>query len=179
MTPLDWLIVLVINGAVIGYGLYLARSTETSSEWFLGGRALPWWAVGLSMFATNVDSADIVSVTGNTFKEGIHIITVYSLGSAAGGILAAFFIVPVMYRAGFYTNAEYLEARFGPSARLLSALIQLQYRSSMLGIIMWSAHLLLTELVGLNFVAAWLFASLLLDYAHLNAQPLQGGGEEE
>lgn len=155
MTYLDWLIVLVLNGAVIGYGLYLARSTETSSEWFLGGRALPWWAVGLSMFATNVDSADIVSVTGNTFKEGLHIITVYSLGSVAGGFLAAFVIVPTMYRERFYTNAEYLEARFGPSTRVLSALIQLQYRSSMLGIIIWSGHLLLTNLVGLSGVAAW------------------------
>lgn len=167
MTPLDWLIVLVINGAVIGYGLYLARSTETSSEWFLGGRALPWWAVGLSMFATNVDSADIVSVTGNTFKEGVHILTVYSLGSIAGGILAAFVIVPTIYRAGFFTNAEYLEARFGPSTRVLSALIQLQYRSSMLGIIIWSGHLLLTRFVELNSTQAWLLIVVLVILAGL------------
>jgi len=133
MTWFDWLIVLSLNAAIIGYGLYLARGTETSSQWFLGARALPWWAVGLSMFATNVDNADLVGVTGATFTEGLHIISVYALGSAAGGILAAFFVTPAIYRAGFYTNAEYLEARFGPAARLLSALIQIQYRSSMLG----------------------------------------------
>ena len=155
MTTIDWLIVFVLNGAVIAYGIYLARGTETSSEWFLGGRALPWWAVGLSMFATNVDNADIVGVTGSTFKEGLHIISVYAVGSVAGAILAAFFVVPKIYRAGFFTNAEYLEARFGPSTRVLSALIQLQYRSSMLGLILWSAHLLLTEMVGLNLTQAW------------------------
>lgn len=155
MSPIDWLIVFVVNGAVIAYGIYLARGTETSSEWFLGGRALPWWAVGLSMFATNVDNADIVSVTGSTFKEGIHIVSVYAVGSVVGAILAAFFVVPKMYRAGFFTNAEYLEARFGPSTRVLSALIQLQYRSSMLGMMLWSAHLLLTKLVGMNLVQAW------------------------
>ncbi len=155
MSPIDWLIVFVINGAVIAYGIYLARGTETSSEWFLGGRSLPWWAVGLSMFATNVDNADIVGVTGSTFKEGLHIVSVYAVGSVAGAILAAFFVVPKMYRAGFFTNAEYLEARFGPSTRVLSALIQLQYRSSMLGLILWSAHLLLTELVGMNLLQAW------------------------
>lgn len=155
MAPIDWIIVFVLNGAVIGYGLYLARGTVTSSEWFLGGRALPWWAVGLSMFATNVDNADIVGVTGSTFKEGLHIISVYAVGSVVGAILAAFFVVPKMYRAGFFTNAEYLEARFGPSTRVLSALIQLQYRSSMLGLILWSAHLLLTELVGMNLTQAW------------------------
>ena len=167
MTLLDWLIVLILNGAVIGYGLYLARSTETSSEWFLGGRVLPWWAIGLSMFATNVDSADIVSVTGNTFKEGVHILTVYSLGSIAGGILAAFVIVPTIYRAGFYTNAEYLEARFGPATRVLSALIQLQYRSSMLGIIIWSGHLLLTRFVELSSMQAWILMCVLVLLAGL------------
>ena len=91
----------------------------------MGGRALPWWAVGLSMFATNVDNADLVGVTGTTYSDGIHIITVYACGGVAGGILAAFLVVPAIYRAGFYTNAEYLEARFGPTTRALSALIQI------------------------------------------------------
>lgn len=167
MTWFDWLIVLSLNAAIIGYGLYLAWGTETSSEWFLGARSLPWWAVGLSMFATNVDNADLVGVTGATYKEGLHIITVYALGSAAGGILAAFFVVPAIYRAGFYTNAEYLEARFGPAARLLSALIQLQYRSSMLGMMIWSAHLLLTQLVGLSAALAWLLIVALVILAGL------------
>ena len=133
MHTIDWLIVIVLNGSVIAYGFYLAGGAKSSSEWFLGRRALPWWVIGMSMFATNVDNADIVSVTGKTFNQGLHILTVYALGSAAGGILAAFFVVPAIYRAGFYTNAEYLEARFGVAARVLSALIQIQYRTSMLG----------------------------------------------
>lgn len=155
MTLFDWLIVFVLNGAVIGYGFYLARGTHSSSEWFLGSRSLPWWAVGMSMFATNVDSADLVSVTGMTYSEGIHIMTVYAMGSALGGILASFFVVPAMYRAGFYTNAEYLEARFGKVARILSALIQIQYRSSMLGLMIWSIFLLLSNLIGLEPVVSW------------------------
>ena len=87
MHPLDWLIVAVLNGAVIGLGIYLARGTKTSSELFLASRALPWWAVGLSMFATNVDNGDLVGVTTKTYLEGIHIISVYAIGSAAGAIL--------------------------------------------------------------------------------------------
>ena len=163
MHALDWLIVFVLNGAVIGYGFYLSRGTTSSSEWFLGKRALPWWAIGLSMFATNVDSADIVSVTGKTFNEGLHIITVYAIGSAFGGFLAAFCVVPAIYRAGFYTNAEYLEARFGVTTRILSALIQIQYRSSMLGLMIYSAYLLLTELKVVGPTEAWvLIVSLVI-----------------
>ena len=162
MTLLDWLIVLVVNGSIIGYGLYLARGTETSGDWFLASRSLPWWAVGLSMFATNVDNADLVGVTGMTYNEGIHVITVYALGSALGGILAAFFLVPAISRRGFYTNAEYLEARYGPAARILSALIQIQYRTSMLGMMIWSTYLVLTRLVALPPAWAWTLIVLLV-----------------
>jgi SSS family solute:Na+ symporter len=155
MTTLDWLIVLLINGSIILYGLWLARGTHSSSEWFLAARALPWWAVGLSMFATNVDNADLVGVTGMTFSEGIHVISVYALGSAMGGILAAYFIVPEISRRGFYTNAEYLEARYGPATRIISALIQIQYRTSMLGMMIWSTYLVLTRLVDIPPTLAW------------------------
>ena len=81
MTILDWLVVMVLNGGVIAFGLYLARGVRTTEDWFLGKRALAWWAVGLSMFATNVDNADLVSLTGASSTEGLHIITVHTLGS--------------------------------------------------------------------------------------------------
>ena len=155
MSSLDWSIVVGLNVGVIAYGFYLARGTSTSGEWFLGSRALPWWAVGLSMFATNIDNADLVSLSGTAYNEGMHIIVVHTLGSALGVVLAAFYVVPPMCRAGFYTNAEYLEARFGPTTRVLSALIQIQYRTSMLGLMIWSVYLLLTGLVGLEPRGAW------------------------
>jgi len=108
------------------------------------------------MFATNVDNADLVSITGVSYSEGIHVITAQTLATALGGILAAFCVVPAIYRAGMYTNAEYLEARFGPATRVLSALIQIQYRTTLLGLMMVSVLLLLTGMVGLEPVAAWL-----------------------
>lgn len=155
MTWIDWLIVLGLNGSVMAYGFYVARGAKTSRDWFLGKRSLAWWAVGLSMFATNVDNADLVSLTGTTYNEGLHIIMVHTLGSLLGASFAAFFLVPAMARAGQFTNAEYLESRFGPVARVLSALIQIQYRSSMIGLMIWSLFLLLTGFLGLGSSAAW------------------------
>ena len=156
MSWIDWLIVFVLNGSVIAYGLVLARGAKTSQDWFLGKRSLAWWAIGLSMFATNVDNADLVSLTGTTYNEGLHIIMVHTLGSLLGASFAAFFLVPAMARAGQFTNAEYLEGRFGPVARVLSALIQIQYRSSMLGLMIWSLYLLLTGFLGLSDPVSWI-----------------------
>ncbi|MGB0578531.1 MAG: sodium:solute symporter family transporter [Limisphaerales bacterium] len=155
MKPLDWLIVLLLNGGVMLWGFWVARGTKTSQDWFLGKRSLAWWAIGLSIFATNVDNADLVSMTGKTYTEGMHYLTVHTLGALIGASFAAFWLVPAIARAGQFTNAEYLESRFGPSVRVLSALIQIQYRTSMLGLMIWSVYLLLTTFLGLNSMAAW------------------------
>lgn len=155
MTALDWLIVLLLNGGVMAFGFWLARGTKTSSDWFLSRRTLAWWAIGLSIFATNVDNADLVSMTGKTYTEGMHYVTVHTLGALLGASFAAFWLVPAMARAGQFTNAEYLEARFGPSVRVLSALIQIQYRTCMLGLMIWSVFLLLTTFMKLSEPMAW------------------------
>jgi SSS family solute:Na+ symporter len=84
------------------------------------------------------------------------------VGSAVGGILACYFVVPAISRRGFYTNAEYLEARFGPAVRVLSALIQIQYRTSLLGMMIWSAYLVLTRLVEISPTAAWTLILILI-----------------
>ncbi len=162
MTLVDWMIVLCLNGAVIGYGFYLSRGTKSSSDWFLGGRSLPWWGLGLSIFATSVDNADLVSITGHVYNNGMHILTVFTLAAVLGCCVAAFAIVPVMYRAGFYTNAEFLEVRFGSSLRLFSALIQIQYRTAALGLMVWSIYLMLKGMVGLAPWQAWSIIVLLV-----------------
>lgn len=162
MTGLDWFIVFLLNGSVIAFGFYLARSTKSSSDWFLGGRSLPWWGLGLSIFATSVDNADAVSLTGYAYNHGMHIITAFTLASVCGAVLASFVVVPVLYRGGFYTNAEYLETRYGKSIRVFSALIQIQYRTSMLGLMIWSIYLMLQGLLDFTPAQCWALIALLV-----------------
>ena len=155
MSALDWLIVLGLNGAIIAYGLRRARGTSTSGEWFLSSRALPWWAVGLSLFATNMDNSEFVSATGTIASEGLHFLSAHTFGGLIGVTIATFVIVPAIYRAGLYTNSEYLEHRFGPGTRVLGALIQIQYRTSVLGLMIWSVHLTLVGVGGLRPELSW------------------------
>ncbi|WP_417375335.1 sodium:solute symporter family transporter [Gimesia maris] len=162
MSWLDWMIVFLLNGSVIAFGFYLARSTHSSSDWFLGGRSLPWWGLGLSIFATSVDNADAVSLTGYAYNHGMHIITAFTLASVCGAVLASFVVVPVLYKGGFYTNAEYLETRFGKSIRTISALIQIQYRTSMLGLMIWSIYLMLQGILDFSPLQCWSLIVLLV-----------------
>ncbi len=155
MTLLDWIIVGVFNGAIIVYGLVRSRETKTSADWFLAGRTLPWWTVGLSLYATAIDSSDLVADSGGTYDLGVSYFVFSWVGMVSGWLIAAHFIAIPMYRSGMYTNAEYLEARFSPAMRVFSAIVQVLYRTLVLGIIATTIYLVLAVIAGWGETAWW------------------------
>ena len=159
MTLLDWLIVILLNGSIIADGIFLNRGVQSSADWFLAGRSLPWWLVGVSMYATAIDSSDLVADSGGTYTLGLSYFVTNWVGVVGGWALGAFVIYPSIYRAGMYTNAEYLEARFGPSVRVLCAFIQVQYRTLVLAIIATTLYLTLSIVCGWSSGAWWAVAA--------------------
>ena len=162
MSWLDWSLVLALNGPIILYGLRRSRDTKSSADWFLAGRSLPWWIVGLSLYATAIDSSDLVADAGGTYVLGLSYFVTNWFGIVAGWYLTAHYIALPMYRAGMYTNAEYLEARFGPVARVLSAFVQVQYRTLVLGIMVTTIYLVLAIVAGWGMGAWWTVGAIAL-----------------
>lgn len=160
MTLVDWLIVILLNGSIIAYGIYLSRGVESSADWFLAGRTLPWWLVGVSMYATAIDSSDLIADAGGTYTLGFSYCVTNWVGIVGGWALGAFVIYPSIYRAGMYTNAEYLEARFGPSVRVLCVFIQVQYRTLVLAIIATTLYLTLSVVCDWGTGAWWAVAAI-------------------
>ncbi|MDA7628759.1 hypothetical protein N8843_08995 [Verrucomicrobia bacterium] len=155
MTLLDWSIVIFLNGAVIVYALKLGRNTKTSGDWFLAGKTLPFWIVGLSLYATLIDSADLIADTGGAYSLGVRLFVPNLVGVIGGWFLMAHFIAIPMYRKGMYTNAEFLEARFGLGARIISVVVQVLYRTVMIGMISTAIFLLLHVVCTWSVVQAW------------------------
>jgi len=160
MTALDWLIVVLLNGAIVVYGLLISRGAKKTSDWFLAGRGLPWWMVGLSMFATAVDSGDYVAVVGGAYTFGLSNLTTWWLGLPIGWFVVSYVVFVPLYRSGMYTNAEYLEHRFGPEVRVMSALIQVQSRTNILGNIAFSLYLMFSILTGWGSGTWWLVVAI-------------------
>ena len=160
MTALDWLIVVLLNGAIVVYGLLISRGAKKTSDWFLAGRGLPWWMVGLSMFATAVDSGDYVAVVGGAYTFGLSNLTTWWLGLPIGWFVVSYVVFVPLYRGGMYTNAEYLEHRFGPPVRVMSALIQVQSRTNILGNIAFSLYLMFSILTGWGSGTWWLVVAI-------------------
>ncbi len=162
MSAIDWALVGLINAAIIIHALTRTKQAKTTNDWFLGGRTIPWWAVGLSAFATAIDSSDIVADSGGVYSLGISYFVTNWVGTVAGWVILAHFVAVPMYKAGMYTNSEYLEARFGPTARVLSSLVQVQYRTMVMANISTTLFLTFAVVGGLGDAAWWLVAVVIL-----------------
>ena len=170
MHAIDWTLVVFLNGAVVIYALLaprLSRSRglpqgQTSQDWFLGGRSIAWWIVGLSAFATAIDSSDLVADAGGVYSLGIRYFVTNWVGTVLGWMLLAHVIAVPMYRAGMYTNSEYLESRFGPAARVISSLIQVQYRTMVMANISTTMFLTFAIVGGLEDIAWLLVVAIVL-----------------
>ena len=77
------------------------------------------------------------------------------MGVVFGWVIAAFYVLLPMYRLGMYTNAEYLEARYGATVRVLCAFVQVQYRTLVLAIIATTVYLTLSIVCGWEGTSAW------------------------
>ncbi len=155
MTLIDWLIVLVINGGIVLYGLTVFKKEQESFDWYLAAKSMPWWAVGLSAFGTAVDSGDYVGIVGGSYNLGLSQLTQWWLGIAVGWFVLSFYVIVPMYRSGVFTNAEWLEFRFGPVARFLAVLINIQSRTNVLGNIFFSLFLVLNLVAEIDAVWSW------------------------
>jgi len=156
MTLIDWLLVLVINLGIVLYGVMLFREIKGSFDWYLAAKSLPWWAIGLSAFGTAVDTGDYVAIAGGSYRFGLSQLTQWWLGIAVGWFVMSFFVVVPMYRSGVFTNAEWLEFRFGPACRILAVLINVQSRTNVLGNIYFSMFLVLNVIAGISASWSWM-----------------------
>ena len=156
MTLVDWLLVLVINGGIVLYGIVVFRGKGESFDWYLAAKSMPWWVIGLSAFGTAVDSGDYVSIVGGSYELGLSQLSSWWLGIAVGWIVLSFFVIVPMYRSGVFTNAEWLEFRFGPAARVIAVLINIQSRTNVLGNIFFSLFLVLKIVANIGPGWSWM-----------------------
>ena len=127
MQLLDWAIVATYLAYVIWDGIRLTRGSNNIEGFFLANRGLPWWAVGLSVMATQASAITLVGTTGQAYDDGMRFIQFYYALPFAM-IILSLTVVPFFKRAKVYTAYEYLEQRFDLKTRLFGALLFLIQR---------------------------------------------------
>ena len=133
MHPLDWVVVVAYIGWVVLDGLRRSKGTDKVDGYLLANRSLPWWAVGLSVMATQMSAVTMIGTTGQAYLTGLRFIQFY-FGLPLAMIILSMTVVPFFTRARVYTAYEYLEQRFDVRVRSLAAFLFLIGRAFSLGV---------------------------------------------
>jgi len=133
VTAIDWAVVAAYLLWVVIDGLRRSKGTDKVEGYFLGNRALPWWAVGLSVMATQMSAVTLVGTTGQAYLTGLRFIQFY-FGLPIAMVILSVTVVPFFHRAKVYTAYEYLERRFDARVRSLTSFLFLMGRAFSLGV---------------------------------------------
>jgi Na+/proline symporter len=147
MRPDDWLVVVGYIGWIIIDGLRRSKGTDKVDGYLLANRSLPWWAVGLSVMATQMSAVTIVGTTGLAYSTGLRFIQNYFPLPLAMVILSLT-VVPFFTRARVYTAYEYLERRFDVRVRSLASFLFLIGRATSLGVTLAAPSVVMSTILG-------------------------------
>jgi len=145
--PFDWIVVVAYVGWIIIDGLRRSKGTDKVDGYLLANRSLPWWAVGLSVMATQMSAVTIVGTTGLAYSTGLRFIQNYFPLPLAMVILSLT-VVPFFTRARVYTAYEYLERRFDVRVRSLASFLFLVGRAASLGVTLAAPSVVMSVILG-------------------------------
>ncbi|KMM36925.1 sodium:solute symporter [Guptibacillus hwajinpoensis] len=146
-TMLDYIVLVVYILGIAWFGARFGKKQNTTKDYFLGGRSIPWWAIGLSVMATQASAITFIGAPGWGYEGGLERINTFINVPLAMAFLIAT-IVPFFYRAEVYTAYEYLERRFGAGTRTLSAALFLVARGLATGVVLYAPALVLSVVTG-------------------------------
>jgi Na+/proline symporter len=149
MHYLDWAIVAGYIAWLVFDGVKRTRLERTTQSYFLANRSLPWWAVGLSVMATQLSAITLVGTTGQGYTDGLRFVQFY-FGLPLAMIILSVTVVPFFYRARVYTAYEYLEQRFDLKTRTLTSLLFLLSRGMACGAVVAAPAVVLSVVLGWN-----------------------------
>jgi len=151
MSNLDWWVIAGYLGATLGLSAWFARRQTTAADYYVGGRSLPWWALSVSILATQSSANSFIGIPayvalvpggGLTWLQ-------YELMLPLAMIVVMVVLVPVLRGLGLISVYEYLERRFDRRTRLVLSVVFLLSRGLATGVALYAAALVVQVCTGL------------------------------
>ena len=150
LSGIDYFIIIFYLVGTVSLGIYIGRKMKSGKDYFLAGRSLPWWAIGMSLVVTDIGAVDMVGIAGAAYLYGIVLGNYDWLGSVPVMIVGAFLFIPMFWRSKVSTIPEWLGARYNQSVRTISALIWGVVTAFGLGVTLYATALMFNLLLDLN-----------------------------
>ena len=154
MQVLDWVILAITLGTIVVYGWWKTKnSRDTVEEYVRGRKDTPWWAIGLSVMATQASAITFLSTPGQAFHSGMGFVQFY-FGVPLAMVVICLIFIPIYHRKKVYTAYELLEERFDTKTRTLTAILFLIQRGLAAGITIFAPAIILSVVLGwpLNYL---------------------------
>jgi solute:Na+ symporter, SSS family len=159
MSWIDWAVVVAYLIWIVVDGLRRSKNTDKVEGYFLANRSLPWWAVGLSVMATQISAITLVGTTGQAYATGLRFVQFY-FGLPIAMIILSLTVVPFFTRARVYTAYEYLEQRFDVRTRTATSFLFLVGRALSLGVTLAAPAVVISAILGWSIPTTVLFLSV-------------------
>lgn len=128
MHTADWIVAIVYMAGVVAMGSWLGRRQQGAADYFLGRHSLPWWAVLVSVVATETSALTVISVPGIGFAGDLSFIQL-AIGYLVGRIIVAWLLLPRYFAGTIDTAYQVLGKRWGPTVRRTSSALFMLTRS--------------------------------------------------
>ncbi|MBK7706319.1 MAG: sodium:solute symporter [Acidobacteria bacterium] len=151
MSWLDWAIIVAYLAFMIFDGIRMTKHSKSVQGYFLANKSLPWWAVGLSVMATQLSAITLVGTTGQAYSDGMRFIQFY-FGLPVAMIILCITVVKFFHNANVYTAYEYLEKRFDVRVRTLTSFFFLISRGLAAGVVIAAPSIILSIVLGWNLI---------------------------
>ncbi len=159
LASIDYVIIGVYMAGVLIIGSYFAKYVHSASDLFLAGRALPFWAIGMSIVVSDIGAIDLITGADAAYQRGIAQANFDWIGSVPALLIAAFIFVPYYWRAGVFTLPEFLGRRYNAGTRWIHALVLLLFMLGTLSIMLWTSAVFLNNVLGWDhLVGIWVTA---------------------
>src|ERR1019366_9776455 len=152
MSTLDWIVLFSWIVFLVGYGLWRGRGSDNVNKFLLAEKSMPWYAMGLSIMATQASAITFISTTGQGFVDGMRFVQFY-FGLPIAMVILCATAVPIFHRAKVYTAYEYLEQRFDAKTRALVTVVFLISRGLQAGLALAAPAIVLSVILGWPFRA--------------------------
>ena len=149
-SPVDYAIVTCYLLGVTLAGSLLAGRQRSARDYFLGGKRLPWWAVGFSIVASETSTLTFISVPGLAFRSDMHFLQLV-FGYFIGRVLVAWLFIPAYYRGDLETAYDFLGRRFGLPVRRLTSAVFIVTRVLASGVRLFATAIPVHLVTGLGY----------------------------
>lgn len=144
---IDWCVLLLYFGGVMWIGFHFWRRNNSVDQFTAGGRSLPGWLCGLSIFATYLSSISYFAIPGKAYVGNWNVF-MFSLSLPIAAWIAVRYFVPIYRRSGEVSAYSLLEKRFGLWARLYVSLLFLMLQVARIGVVMYLMALPMAVIFG-------------------------------